>query len=232
VVTPVRVALHWSGGKDSAHALGRLLADDRYEVRCLMTTVHAAREESSVHGLPTRLIRAQADAVGLPLRVVSLSSAGLDDYLEVMELETRRLKGEGIQAFAFGDLEASGVLPYKLAQFGPLGMEVVEPLWGMSSHECIRHFLATGIEAITVVVDAGVLDRRHLGVAISSEFVEDLPVGCDPCGEAGEYHTFVWNAPYFREPIPFTSGTTERVQRRIRTTEGLRDFAYYRLHLS
>jgi uncharacterized protein (TIGR00290 family) len=193
VTTPVPVAFHWSGGKDSAHAPGRLLTDDRYEVRCLITTVHAARGESSVHGLPVHLLRAQADAVGLPLHTVALSGAGLEDYVEVMELATRRLHESGIRAFAFGDLEHSGVLPYKTEQFEPLGMAVVEPLWGMTSRQCITDFLRSGIQALTIVVDAGALDRGHLGVRLDVAFVDALPPGCDPCGETGEYHTFVWD---------------------------------------
>lgn len=228
---PISVAFHWSGGKDSAHALGRLLADERYAVRCLLTTVHAARDESTVHGLPTALLRAQAAAIGLPLRVVALDGAGLDGYHEAIEDEARRLHGEGVTAFAFGDLEHSDVLRYKEAQFNPLGIEVVEPLWGMSSGQCSEDFLATGIEALTVVVDASVLGRDHLGVTVDRAFVESLPPGCDPCGEFGEFHSFAWNAPYFQSPVQFAAGDTDHIERSIGTTSGVQNFAYWRLNL-
>lgn len=227
----INVAFHWSGGKDSAHALGRLLADDRYDVRCLLTTIHASRDESTVHGLPTALLRAQAASIGLPLRVVGLDGAGLDGYEDAMEAETEHLRSEGIDAFAFGDLQHSDVLQYKEIQFHPLGVHIVEPLWGMTTQECSADFLASGIEAITVVVDAAVLGREHLGAVVDQAFVDSLPAGCDRCGEFGEFHTFVRNTPYFRSPVDFTVGETEHLERRIGTTSGVQEFAYWRLNL-
>lgn len=227
---PQPVALHWSGGKDSAHAMGRLLADDRYEVRCLLTTLVRGRRESSVHGIPVHLLRAQAAAVGLPLRTVSLSDT-LTDYRQVMAEEARRMHDAGIRAVAFGDLEDEGVLRQRERDVGRSGLAVVEPLFGMSRREYMTDVLASGTEAITVVVDAGVLDRRHLGQPLTEEFVASLPEGCDPSGEAGEYHTFVSGAPFFRGPVRFRTGGTERVERRVGTTTGVRTFAYWRLHL-
>ena len=227
----VPVAFHWSGGKDSAHALGRLLGDQRYEVRCLVSTIHASRDESTVHGVPTALLDAQARAIGLPLRTVGLAGAGLDDYVEVMEAESVRLRDEGIRAVAFGDQAHSGVLPYKKDQFEPLGLEVVEPLWTMAPDECLADFLAAGIDAVTVVVDAGVLGRDHLGVSVDQRFVDALPPGCDPSGENGEYHSFVTRAPYFRVPVPVAAGEVEHIRRSIGTSTGVREYRYWRLHL-
>lgn len=146
-------------------------------------------------------------------------------------MATRHLHATGVRAFAFGDLEHSGVLTYKEQQFAPLGMAVVEPLWGMMSGQCITDYLRSGIQAITVVVDVRVLDRDHLGVPVDEAFVAALPPGCDPCGETGEYHTFVWDAPYFRGPVAFMAGRTEHVERRIGTDHGIKEFAYWRLHL-
>jgi len=227
----VPVAFHWSGGKDSAHALGRLLDDDRHDVRCLVTTVHASRDESTVHGVPTALLRAQARAIGLPLRTVELGSAGLDDYVAVMERASIRMRDEGIGAVAFGDQKHSGVLAYKQEQFEPLGLEIVEPLWAMSPTECLQDFLASGTRALTVVVDAGVLGRGHLGRAVDRGFVDSLPVGCDPSGENGEYHSFVTDAPYFRHPVPVVPGEVEHIRRTIGTSDGPREYRYWRLHI-
>lgn len=227
----VPVAFHWSGGKDSAHALGRLLTDPRYEVRCLVTTVHASRDESTVHGVPTALLQAQARAVGLPLRTVELGGAGLDDYVAVMERASIRMRDEGIGAVGFGDQVHSGVLAYKQEQFGPLGLEIVEPLWAMSPAECLQDFLASGIRAVTVVVDAGVLDRGHLGRVVDRAFVDGLPAGSDPSGENGEYHSFVTDAPYFRHPVPVVAGEVEHIRRTIGTSDGPREYRYWRLHL-
>lgn len=228
---PVPVAFQWSGGKDSAHALGRLLRDERYEVRSLVTTVDGATGDSTVHQLPATLLQAQAAAIGLPLDLVPLAGEGLGDYAAVMGEVAHRLRQEGVRAVAFGDLEHSGAVDHREALFAPAGLAVIEPLHGMTSPQCLQDFLRSHIEAITVVVDASVLDRSHLGVRLDDAFVASLPDGCDPCGEYGEYHTLVINAPYFRSPVPFTVLDHERIERRIGTTDGVQTFAYWQLRV-
>jgi uncharacterized protein (TIGR00290 family) len=233
VTTGVPVALHWSGGKDSTLALARLREDGHHDVRCLVTTVEdgPAGVEASVHGVPVRLLRAQADAVGLPLDVVRVG-AGLSGYGEAMAAAARRWVEAGVRAVAFGDLEHSGALPHRESLWGPLGLAVVEPLWGMSSRDCVDAFVATGASAVTVVVDADVLSRRHLGVPVDPDFLAGLPTGCDPCGEGGEYHSFVRDAPFFSAPVPLEAGAAELVTRRIGTTDGVREFRYWCLPLA
>lgn len=227
----IRVAVQWSGGKDSAHALGRLLADDRYDVRCLVTTVHGEEPVSSVHDLPLAVLQAQATAIGVPLHPVVLAGPGLEDYPDAMRATARRLQEEGVDAVAFGDLEHSGARQHREALFGPLGLSVVEPLWGLTSAECMEAYLRTGIEARTVVVDADVLGREHLGVVLDRAFVDGLPEGCDPCGELGEYHSVVTDAPWFRHPVDLTVDGVEHVERRIGTTDGVRTFRYWQLRV-
>lgn len=232
VKRPIPVAFQWSGGKDSALALGRLLADQRYAVRYLATTVAGRPQESTVHRLPVRLLRAQADAIGVPLYPIPLSSTGLDDYVGAMDTAARALYAEGIRAFGVGDLGHSDGFSYKREQFRPLGIDVVAPLQDMTSRECIDDFLLSGIEATTVVVDAAVLDRDYLGRPVTDGFIAALPAGCDPCGEGGEYHTFVSQAPYFRAPVDFTTGAADYIRNSINTTDGPQEFTYWRLRLS
>ena len=227
MTSPTRLAFHWSGGKDSAHALGRLLADDRHAVRCLVTTVDAATGASTVHGIPPWLLEAQADAIGLPLHTVRLRDPGLADYREAMTAHATTLRDEGIEAVGFGDLHRSGARRHHEALFTPLGLEVVEPLWQMTSHECVAAFLASGIEARIIVVDADVLGREHVGAVLDRELVDALPDGCDPCGELGEYHTVVTDAPYFRGPVPLPQAPVEHVVRRVGTSAGVREFRYW-----
>ena len=227
----IPIVFCWSGGKDSAHALRRLLDDDRYRVRSLVTTVHGAKQVSSVHELPLRLLWAQAEAIGVPLESVALAGPGLDDYAEVMEQTARRLRDEGVRAIAFGDLESSGALAYRNELFESSGLAVVEPLWGMTSQECMDDFLRSRIDALTVVVDASVLGREHLGAQLDRAFVDALPAGCDPCGELGEYHTFVADAPYFDHPVCFAARDSIYLERRIGTHDGLRTFGYWQLRL-
>lgn len=225
---PTRTAaFHWSGGKDSALALSRLLAHENVVVDRLVTTTHPERGESTVHGLPVALLEAQARSIGIGLQTIPLSGAGLDGYVEAMRMAAMEMRREGIDAFAFGDLTCSGVRRSKEEQFGPLGIEVLEPLWGMTSSECIETFLASGLQAVTVVVDASVLNKDDVGVRLDRQFIERLPAGADPCGEFGEYHTFAYDGPLFQRPVGFSLSAPSHIEREIRTTEGMRRYTYW-----
>jgi uncharacterized protein (TIGR00290 family) len=220
-------AFHWSGGKDSALALSTLLAQGDVVVDRLVTTTHPERRASTVHGLPVELLEAQARSLGIELQTIPLPGAGLDGYVEVMQAAAIQMRREGIDAFAFGDLTCSDVRGHKEEQFGPLGIEVLEPLWGMTSRECIERFLHSGIQAVTVVVDASVLDKDDVGVRLDRQFIERLPEGTDPCGEFGEYHSFAYDGPLFDRSVGFSLPAPRRLEREIRTTEGMRRYAYW-----
>lgn len=220
-------AFHWSGGKDSALALSRLLAQGDVVVDRLVTTTHPERQASTVHGLPVELLEAQACSIGIGLQTIPLPGAGLEGYVEVMQAAAVQMCREGIDSFAFGDLTCSDVWRHKEEQFGPLGIEVLEPLWGMTSSECIEEFLQSGIEAVTVVVDASVLDKGDVGARLDRQFIERLPAGTDPCGEFGEYHSFAYDGPLFDWPVGFSLSVPRRLEREIRTTEGMRRYAYW-----
>lgn len=221
------VAFHWSGGKDSALALSRLLAQGDIVVDRLVTTTHPERGESTVHELPVVLLEAQARSIGIRLQTIPLPGAGLDGYVETLREAAMDMRREGIDAFAFGDLSCSGVRRSKEEQFAPLGIEVLEPLWEMTTTECIETYLRSGLQAITVVVDASVLDRDDVGVRLDRHFIERLPAGTDPCGEFGEYHTFAYDGPLFQWPIAFSLSAPRRLEREIGTTEGPRRYTYW-----
>lgn len=220
-------AFHWSGGKDSALALSTLRAQGDVVVDRLVSTTHPERRESTVHGLPVELLEAQARSIGIELQTIPLPGVGLDGYVEVMRAAALQMRREGIDAFAFGDLTCSDVRRHKEEQFGPLGIEVLEPLWGMTSRECIEEFLQSGIQAVTVVVDASVLDKDDVGVRLDRQFIERLPEGADPCGEFGEYHSFAYGGPLFESPIEFSLSAPRRLEREIGTTDGMRRYAYW-----
>ncbi|HVV77830.1 MAG TPA: hypothetical protein VHC43_17570 [Mycobacteriales bacterium] len=220
-------AFHWSGGKDSALALSTLLAQGDVVVDRLVTTIHPGRGESTVHGLPVELLEAQARSIGIPLQTIDMPGAGLDGYVELMAEVAVQMRRDGIDSYAFGDLTCSDALQLKQEQFGPLGIEVLEPLWGMTSHECIEKFLQSGIQAVTVVVDAAVLGPESVGVPLDRDFVEGLPDGVDPCGEFGEYHSFAYDGPLFRHPVEFSLAAPYFLEREIGTTEGVRRYSYW-----
>jgi uncharacterized protein (TIGR00290 family) len=221
------VALHWSGGKDAALALSRLLADDAVVVDRLVTTTVDAEGLSTVHHLPVGLVRAQADQIGIPIEFVPLAGPGLDGYDDAMTVAASRWRSEGVDAVAFGDLADPGVLAARRVRFEPLGFTVIEPLWDLTPGACIEAFLRSGIRAVTVVVDASVLGTDAVGRAVDRRFVEELLHGCDPCGERGEYHTFVHDGPFFGQPVSFTMGEIRRIERTIATTDGQRCYRYW-----
>lgn len=220
-------AFHWSGGKDSALALHTLLTKGDVVVDRLVTTTHPERRESTVHGLPVALLEAQARSIGIGLQTIPLPGSALEGYAETMRVAATQMRREGIDAFAFGDLTCSDVRRHKEAQFAPLGIEVLEPLWGMTSRDCIETFLRSGIRAVTVVVDASVLGKDRVGVPLDRQFVDRLPEGTDPCGELGEYHSFAYDGPVFRWPVEHSLAAPRRLERRIRTTEGVRRYSYW-----
>lgn len=222
-----RAAFHWSGGKDSTLALSVLLAAGEVVVDTLVTTTNPDATESTVHGVPVELLAAQARSIGIALELVPMSGTGLDGYSTAMLQVATRMRRQGIGAFAFGDLDCSGARRIRQEQFASTGLEVLEPLQGMSSRECIDAYLRSGFQAITVVVDARVLGPADVGVPLDRQFIHRLPVGVDPCGEFGEYHSFVHDGPLFREPVRFGVAPPCRVEHRIGTTDGERGFAYW-----
>lgn len=221
-------ALQWSGGKDSAHALVRLRAGGTHDVRCLVSVVDG-QGRSTVHGLPLRVLRAQADAAGLPLETVVVADAGLRDYPSAMSVAARGLHERGVRAVAFGDLGSSGARVHHERIFAPTGLEVVEPLWDMTSHEAVQRCVDAGIVARIVVVDAAVLGPELLGRALDEEVIAGLPPGCDPSGERGEYHTVVVDAPGFAHPLDLHDDGMECVEHVIGTSRGSEVFRYHRL---
>ena len=223
----ITVAFQWSGGKDSVLGLSRLLARDDVRVDRLVTTTECGDAESTVHGVPVHLLATQADRIGLPLQTIPMQGENLDGYVEIMRAAAAGMRAEGIDAVAFGDLDSSGARAYREELFGPLGIDVWEPLEGMSSQECIDEFLASGHEAVTVVVEASVLGPSDVGVRLDRAFLERLPSGIDPCGEFGEYHSFVHGGPLFSAPISLAIPPARLVEREIRTTHGTRRFAYW-----
>lgn len=221
------MAFQWSGGKDSALALQALLNDPAVDVVELLTLVRPDDQASLVHGVPLALLEEQAQSIGIPLRAISLPGSSWDNYLELMGELAARCREDGIDAFAFGDLQCSGIMDVKVEQFRPFGVGVIEPLWGLSSDECAARFVASGISATTIVVDAAQLGKEHVGQPLTADLIAALPATVDPCGELGEYHTFVYDAPYFDAPVEFELEAPHELEREINTTDGVQRFRYW-----
>jgi Predicted ATPases of PP-loop superfamily len=199
-----RIVLSWSGGKDSSLALAALRADDRYELVALLTSITREYDRVSIHGVRRRLLEAQAQSIGLPLFEVSLSAASSNPaYEEAFRVAVGdfRAAHPDVRHMAFGDLFLADVRAYRERQTATLGMTPVFPLWGRDTAQLAREFIAAGYGAHLVCVDTEQLAAEFAGRAFDGALMRDLPPSVDPCGENGEFHTFVSRGPIFREPI-------------------------------
>ncbi len=204
---PERVLLGWSGGKDSCMTLARLLKDDRYEVAALVTTVTETFDRISMHGVRRALLDAQAAALGILLDAVYIPmDATHQVYQSRMEAAFTRYLLRGITTAAFGDLFLTGVRQYREEWLARLGMRAIFPIWHEDTARLARAFIDQGFKAVVSCVDTTVLDASHAGRLFDHQFLDDLPASVDPCGENGEFHSFVSDGPIFRRAVAFTKG--------------------------
>ncbi|MGH8280615.1 MAG: ATP-binding protein [Gammaproteobacteria bacterium] len=204
--------LSWSGGKDSALALHALQHDPRYQVAALLTTVNEHYGRISMHGVREALLDDQAESLGLPLYKVRLSQhPSNEEYEQAMRLALEGFKARGIRHVAFGDLFLEDIRQYRLGKMHKINMQCVFPLWHRPTDQLAREFIALGFKAVLCCVDESTLSGEFAGREYDAALLRDLPESVDPCGENGEFHTFVYTGPIFRQPIVFTRG--ECVQR-------------------
>jgi uncharacterized protein (TIGR00290 family) len=212
-----RVLLAWSGGKDSALALYELKRMENIEIAALLTTVTEGYGRISMHGVRRELLARQADAAGYPLVEIPIpQNCTNDDYERRMQQTLETYHQEGIVQAAFGDLFLEEVRAYRKERMGRIGMRCMFPLWGRPTIELAKEFSDLGFRAIVVCVDTEALSGEYVGREYNEDFIKDLPRGVDPCGENGEFHTFVYDGPVFARQL--------KVQRGIKL---LRDNRFY-----
>jgi uncharacterized protein (TIGR00290 family) len=197
----------WSGGKDSAMALHAVLQRPDFRVVALLTTVAETYERISMHGVRRELLVQQAQSIGLPLHEVHIPPQCVNPIYEArMEEALRRYCAEGVRTVAFGDIFLEDLRAYREKNLARIGMTAFFPIWKRDTRELIRGFHAARFRAIAACIDPRVLDRSFAGRELDEAFFRDLPAGVDPCGENGEFHTFVFDGPIFRNPIPVRAG--------------------------
>ena len=202
---------NWSGGKDSALALYKVLQDGRYNVQTLLTSISEPYQRISMHGVRTALLDQQAAALGLPCRKLYLpETPTMAAYEQLMARTMQELKAAGATASIFGDIFLEDLRQYRENKLAELDLQAVFPLWGVPTAELIREFIGLGFKTITTCVNEKFLDRSFVGRVIDEDFLRDLPATVDPCGENGEFHTFVFDGPLFRQPIAFEKGEIVR----------------------
>ncbi|HET9315611.1 MAG TPA: ATP-binding protein [Vicinamibacteria bacterium] len=203
----VRVVLAWSSGKDSAWALHALRRDPRVTVVGLLTTVNAAHDRVAMHAVRRRLLLAQADAAGLPVRIAEIPSPCPNEtYEAVMAEAVAALRAEGVEAIAFGDLFLEDVRRYRERQMAGTGLALMFPLWGRATSELAIEMIEGGLRAHITCVDPRVMPASFAGRAFDVTLLRDLPAAVDHCGENGEFHTFAWDGPMFKHPVPVEPG--------------------------
>jgi uncharacterized protein (TIGR00290 family) len=204
---PRKLLLSWSSGKDSAWALHCLRRRGEYKVAGLLTTFNAAFDRVAMHSTRRALVEAQARAVELPLQAVPLPWPCSNEHYEsaMREACTAAIQN-GVEAFAFGDLFLEDVRRYREERLRGTGLTPVFPVWAMDTQRLAQEMVASGLKARIVCVDPKKLPKEFAGRDFDADFLRDLPQGVDPCGENGEFHSFVYAGPMFREPIPVESG--------------------------
>ena len=193
-------------------ALHALLQQKEFRVVALLTTVTEGYERVSMHGVRRELLERQAQSIALPLHEVRIPPQCVNPIYEARMEEALRVHYEkGVRKVAFGDIFLEDLRTYREKNLARIGMTALFPIWKRDTRELIRTFHAGKFRAVAVCVDTKILDRRFAGRELDEAFFQDLPPNADPCGENGEFHTFVFAGPIFRRAIPFCRGeATER----------------------
>lgn len=205
--TKEKVLFCWSGGKDSARSLYEITKNGNIEIVALLTTVTSGYERISMHGVREALLEKQVDSLGLPLEKIYISpSASNDEYEQKMKEALEEYRERGVFKVAFGDIFLEDLKKYRENNLSQIGMEGLFPIWKKDSRELAETFIRLGFKAVITCVDSHVLDKSFSGRNFDMGFLSDLPSGVDPCGENGEFHSFVHNGPIFKEPVIFSKG--------------------------
>jgi uncharacterized protein (TIGR00290 family) len=201
------VLISWSGGKDSTLALYEILQTKNCQISALVTTVTEDYDRISMHGVRRILLERQAASLGFPLEKVYISKNGSnEEYESKMGQVLAKYRAAGITSVVFGDIFLEDLRRYREAKLETLGMQGIFPIWKRNTKELARSLTTLGFDAITTCVDTNALDGRFVGRMINEQFLSELPATVDACGENGEYHSFVYDGPIFKEPISYTRG--------------------------
>ena len=199
--------MNWSGGKDSALCLHNALQSNLYDIRYLLTSMNSSFDRISMHGVRRALLQAQAESIGIPLQTLELpEQPSMEEYEQSMMNNVKELKQLGCAHALFGDIFLEDLKIYRENKLKELNVECAFPLWKIDTKHLINEFIQSGFKSIIVCVNEQYLDKSFCGRIIDDSFINDLPSNVDPCGENGEYHSFVFDGPIFKNPIEFTKG--------------------------
>jgi uncharacterized protein (TIGR00290 family) len=203
-----KAVLSWSGGKDSSLALYETSRNKEIEIVGLLTTITKGFDRISMHGVRRSLLLKQAESIGLPLYEVFIPKKSTN---EIYEREMRsvliKLKEDlSATTYLFGDIFLQDIREYREKNLSQIGMDAVFPLWGKNTRDLARYFISEGFRAVLCTLDPRELDPKFCGREFDDSFLSEIPSTVDPCGENGEFHTFVYEGPIFTNPIKIERG--------------------------
>lgn len=198
---------HWSGGKDSSLALFKVLQNSSFNIKELWTCLGEENERISMHGVRKSLLRQQAEQIGIPLKEIFLKEEiQMPEYNSLMAKNYRHSKLDGNENHVFGDIHLEDLRHYRESELKAQDLIGHFPLWQKDTTSLVKEFINLGFKAVVVCIDSRKLGREFLFRQIDAEFINDLPSDVDPCGENGEFHSFVFDGPLFKKPIKFEKG--------------------------
>lgn len=206
-MTKEKIIFCWSTGKDSALSLYKLLGSKKYEVSCLLTTITEGFDRVGMHGVRRSLFKKQVESLGFPFQEVLIpkdSSNG--EYESRMRAALEKHSENGIKKVGFGDIFLEDLKTYRLTNLAKAGMDGIFPLWKKGSLKLAHEFIEHGFKAVITCIDSEKLGREFCGMEFNHAFLEKLPEGVDPCGENGEFHSFVFDGPILNKKINFEKG--------------------------
>ncbi len=202
-----RALLAWSGGKDSALAAYEVAGSHDYKIVALLTTLTKDYDRISMHGVRRALLEQQADSLGFTLEKVFISkNSSHEEYGARMQETLERYLALGVSSVVFGDIFLEDVRKYRENNLSRIGMSAVFPLWSRNTRELAYQSIDLGFKTIITCVDSYVLGKEFVGKVFDRHFLSELPASVDPCGENGEFHSFVFDGPNFQDKITFTKG--------------------------
>jgi uncharacterized protein (TIGR00290 family) len=202
-----KVLLAWSGGKDAALSLHELRKSGQYEVTALLTTITQDYDRVCMHGVRSVLLEQQAESIGVPAEMMFISkNASNEEYESGMRQILEKYKAEGVCGVVFGDIFLEDLRKYREEKLSQIGMKGLFPIWKRDTAELACAFIDLGFEAVVTCADSNLLDSTLVGRPFDDQFLSMLPYAVDPCGENGEFHSFVFDGPVFEQQIPHTTG--------------------------
>lgn len=203
----MKIVLNWSTGKDAAYALYELNKNPENQVVKLLTTISLEYQRVSMHGISVEVLKRQVSNLGLPIEICSISSSiTMQEYEQKMTQTLIEMKKEGIDYSAYGDILLEDLKVFREQQLEKVNIKGIFPNWKKDTRQLLIEMIESGVKTMVICVNEAFLDKSFLGRVIDMQFLEDLPSDVDPCGENGEYHSFVFDGPMFAKPVDFQVG--------------------------